>query len=56
MLGDVAVVRAALDARPSLAQVPGPHGIPLIAHARAGGAPAAAVLALLAGQSGSGRR
>jgi hypothetical protein len=56
MLGDVAVVRAALDARPSLAQVPGPHGIPLIAHARAGGAPAAAVLTLLAGQSGSGRR
>ncbi len=37
MLGELAIVRAALEARPGLARVPGPHGIPLIAHAKAGG-------------------
>jgi len=49
MLGDLAMVRATIEGRPSLADVPGPHGIPLVAHARAGGAPAAAVLAYLTG-------
>ena len=44
MLGELSIVRAALDARPSLARVPGPHRIPLVAHARAGGPAAAAVL------------
>jgi hypothetical protein len=44
MLGELTIVRAALDARPALARVPGPHGIPLIAHAKAGGPSAAAVL------------
>jgi hypothetical protein len=44
MLGELAIVRAALEARPSLARVPGPHGIPLVAHAKAGGPAAAPVL------------
>jgi hypothetical protein len=44
MLGQLPIVRAALEASPSLAGVPGPHGIPLIAHAKAGGAGAAAVV------------
>jgi hypothetical protein len=49
MLGELAIVKAALDARPALARVPGPHGIPLVAHAKAGGAPAAAVLEYIGG-------
>jgi hypothetical protein len=53
MLGELAIVRAALEARPSLAGVAGPHGIPLIAHARAGGEPAAGVLAYLSGRTAS---
>jgi hypothetical protein len=44
MLGELAIVRAALETRPSLARVPGPHGIPLVAHAKAGGPAAAPVL------------
>ena len=44
MLGELAIVRAALETRPALARVPGPHGIPLLAHAKAGGASATAVL------------
>ena len=44
MLGELAIVTAALDARPALARVPGPHRIPLLAHAKAGGPAAAAVL------------
>src|SRR5688572_30377831 len=44
MLGELAIVRAALEARPGLARVPGPHGIPLIAHAKAGGPAAVPVL------------
>src|SRR5688572_15474301 len=44
MLGELTIVRAALEARPALARVPGPHGIPLIAHAKAGGPAAVAVL------------
>ena len=43
MLGELAIIRAALEARPALARVPGPHGIPLIAHAKAGGAAAVSV-------------
>ena len=49
MLGELAIVRAALETRPSLARVPGPHGIPLVAHAQAGGAAATAVLEYVAG-------
>jgi hypothetical protein len=44
MLGELAIVRAALERRPQLARVPGPHGIPLVAHAKAGGPEARAVL------------
>ena len=43
MLGELSIVRAALEARPSLARVPGPHGIPLLAHAKAGGTSAVPV-------------
>jgi hypothetical protein len=44
MLGELAIVRAALEVRPALARVPGPHGIPLVAHAKAGGPAAVPVL------------
>ena len=44
MLGRLDVVRAILEAFPAQADVPGPHGIPLEAHAAAGGDPALAVL------------
>jgi hypothetical protein len=47
MLGKLDVVQAVLDAFPDALNVPGPHGIPLIAHANAGGPEAAAVLEYL---------
>jgi ankyrin repeat protein len=47
MLGHLDVVKAIVAANPGVEQVKGPHGIPLIAHAKAGGEPAAAVLAYL---------
>jgi hypothetical protein len=47
MLGDVEVVRAALAAHPSQRDMLGPHGIPLVEHARAGGVEAREVLELL---------
>jgi hypothetical protein len=47
MLGQLEIVRATLKAFPGALHIPGPHGIPLIAHARAGGEAAAAVLAYL---------
>ncbi len=50
MLGYRDVIAAALHALPSVATAPGPHGIPLIEHARAGGSPAAEVLKLLEDQ------
>jgi len=37
MLGKLEIVRAALDAYPDAINTPGTHGIPLIAHAQAGG-------------------
>ena len=37
MLGKLEIVKAALDAYPEEVNTPGPHGIPLIAHAQAGG-------------------
>jgi hypothetical protein len=49
MLGKLEVVRAALAAFPSASSVVGPHGISLLAHAKAGGAEAAAVAAYLEG-------
>jgi len=47
MLGDLAVVRAAIGADPTLATALGPHSIPLVRHARAGGERAAGVVAFL---------
>ncbi len=47
MLGRLEVVQAALAAFPEALHTPGPHGIPLIVHARVGGEPAADVLAFL---------
>lgn len=49
MLGHLAVVRAAVEADPDTRHCRGPHGIPLIAHAEAGGAEAESVLAYLRG-------
>ena len=47
MLGETEIVRAMLAAQPSLRDALGPHGIPLIAHAEAGGEQAREVLDLL---------
>ena len=47
MLGETEIVRAMLDAQPQLREARGPHGIPLVAHAEAGGELARDVLALL---------
>jgi hypothetical protein len=47
MLGEVEIVRAMLDAQPELRDARGPHGIPLRAHAEAGGEQAREVLELL---------
>jgi uncharacterized protein YndB with AHSA1/START domain len=47
MLGHAEIVRAILDVFPAMREALGPHGIPLIAHARKGGAEAAAVVELL---------
>jgi hypothetical protein len=52
MLGKLDVVRATLEAFPEALRVAGPHGIPLIAHAKAGGDEAAAVAAYLEGLLG----
>ncbi len=49
MLGQLEIVQAALRAFPGAADVRGPHGIPLLAHAKAGGEQAAAVVAFLEG-------
>ena len=40
MLGRIDIVRTLLTAYPALLQSKGPHGIPLLRHARAGGEPA----------------
>jgi hypothetical protein len=37
MLGNLEIVRATLEAYPDAIGISGPHGIPLIAHAQAGG-------------------
>ena len=47
MLGKLDIVRAALTAYPDAIKTPGPHGIPLIAHAQAGGEDARTVLEYL---------
>jgi len=47
MLGKLEIVKAALTAYPDAIKTPGPHDIPLIAHAQAGGEDAKAVLEYL---------
>ena len=47
MLGRLEIVKAALQAYPDAIRTPGPHGIPLIAHAKAGGEEAKEVLEYL---------
>jgi hypothetical protein len=47
MLGQLAIVRAIVETLGLAASQPGPHGIPLLAHALAGGPEAAAVAEFL---------
>jgi hypothetical protein len=47
MLGEAEIVRAMLAAEPALREALGPHGIPLVEHARVGGEAAREVLELL---------
>ena len=47
MLGKLEIVRAALESYPEALDLPGPHGIPLIAHAQAGGNEAIVVVEYL---------
>jgi hypothetical protein len=47
MLGETGIVRTMLAAQPALRDAPGPHGIPLMAHAQAGGDEAREVVELL---------
>jgi len=47
MLGNLDIIKAALAAFPDAIKTPGPHGIPLIAHAQTGGDDAKAVLEFL---------
>jgi len=47
MLGKLEIVKAAVAAFSSIPKVPGPHGIPLIVHARKGGGKATEVLDFL---------
>lgn len=47
MLGNLEIVRAIVQAHPPTVSCPGPHGIPLIRHAVAGGEKAKAVVEYL---------
>jgi hypothetical protein len=47
MLGKLEIVKAALTAYPQALNIPGPHGIPLLAHAQSGGGMAKDVLKFL---------
>ena len=47
MLGRIEVVQALVAAFPGIHKVPGPHGIPLIAHAQKAGKDAEAVFEFL---------
>ena len=49
MLGKLEIVKAALETYPDAINIPGPHGIPLIKHAEAGGEDAKTVLEFLEG-------
>ena len=46
MLGEIEIVQAMLAANPALVEATGPHGIPLLAHAKAGREDALAVVEL----------
>jgi hypothetical protein len=48
MLGKLEIVKAVLNIYPEAKKIPGPHGIPLIAHAEAGGEEARSVAEFLA--------
>ena len=52
MLGNLDIVRSTIEAFPEAINVLGPHGIPLIAHAQAGGNEAAPVYEYLKLRSG----
>lgn len=54
MLGNLAAVRAMIEAKPGMQRVRGPHGIPLLAHAEAGGDAAASVVDYLQSIEGAG--
>lgn len=54
MLGQTAVVAALVAAQPGVQRTLGPHGIPLLAHARAGGEAAMETLAYLEGLGDAG--
>ena len=56
MLGQLDVVKAFVAASPGVQRTLGPHGITLLAHARAGGPGAAAVLAYLESVGGADTR
>ena len=47
MLGKTRIVREILESFPEIKNAPGPHGIPLMAHAKAGGKDAEEVVAIL---------
>ncbi len=47
MLGELEIVKSVVTAFPNALHVPGPHGIPLIAHAQAGGEDAVVVVEFL---------
>jgi hypothetical protein len=47
MLGKLDIIKAALEAYPDAINIPGPHGIHLIAHAQAGGEEAQTVFEYL---------
>jgi hypothetical protein len=53
MLGQLAVVRAFVEASPGIQGTTGPHGITLLAHAKAGGDAAKPVLEYLVGKGGA---
>ncbi len=56
MLGQLPVVRAWVETVPGIQKTLGPHAITLLAHARAGGKDAAAVVAYLEGVGGADTR
>ncbi|MEZ5316194.1 MAG: hypothetical protein R2752_02225 [Vicinamibacterales bacterium] len=56
MLGQIDVVRAFVAASPGVQRIPGPHGITLLRHAMAGGAPAQDVVDYLTSVEGADDR